>query len=563
MVILTREQLEERLAALHRASLGLVQDISLESLLERIAMVACEQVSARYAAVGVLNDHGDLEQFIPIGMSPEEIRLMAHPPIGRGLIGALVHSHQTIRVPDIHADPRSVGFPAHHPPMTSFLGVPIRLGERQLGQIYLTNKQDALEFTQDDEMVIETLAAYAAVAISNARLYQELRERDRALTRRNEDLALLNKLASTLASSPTLEKILDTALGGVVDYLGVDAGEIFLRAEDGKTLELVSHRGSAIDKLWTRDRFLDGEGTVGETAASAEPILVDVPGKNGRYLRKAVFKACIRQIACFPMAGRSGVLGVLAVASCSPRPFDEMELQLLTSIGSWTGTAIENMRLNLQGRRLAVLEERERIGMDLHDGIIQSIYAVGLTLEHAKLLFADDKDHAKQRIDQSIDDLNRTIRDIRAYILDLRPRQLHEENLMDGLQRLVNEFHANTLVETNLKGVSEGLTRLSQANSTALFHICQEALANIARHAHAKKVDLYLWTSKDRVLLEIHDDGRGFEPQKATLSLGHGLANMYTRARSVGGDIEITAEPGKGSTILAWVPFPREPTRSS
>ena len=563
MVILTREQLEERLAALHRASLGLVQDISLESLLERIAMVACEQVSARYAAVGVLNDHGDLEQFIPIGMSPEEIRLMAHPPIGRGLIGALVHSHQTIRVPDIHADPRSVGFPAHHPPMTSFLGVPIRLGERQLGQIYLTNKQDALEFTQDDEMVIETLAAYAAVAISNARLYQELRERDRALTRRNEDLALLNKLASTLASSPTLEKILDTALGGVVDYLGVDAGEIFLRAEDGKTLELVSHRGSAIDKLWTRDRFLDGEGTVGETAASAEPILVDVPGKNGRYLRKAVFKACIRQIACFPMAGRSGVLGVLAVASCSPRPFDEMELQLLTSIGSWTGTAIENMRLNLQGRRLAVLEERERIGMDLHDGIIQSIYAVGLTLEHAKLLFADDKDHAKQRIDQSIDDLNRTIRDIRAYILELRPRQLHEENLMDGLQRLVNEFHANTLVETNLKGVSEGLTRLSQANSTALFHICQEALANIARHAHAKKVDLYLWTSKDRVLLEIHDDGRGFEPQKATLSLGHGLANMYTRARSVGGDIEITAEPGKGSTILAWVPFPREPTRSS
>lgn len=503
MVILTREQLEERLAALHRASLGLVQDISLESLLERIAMVACEQVSARYAAVGVLNDNGGLDQFIPIGMSPDEIRLMAHPPVGRGLIGALMHGQQTIRVADITNDPRAVGFPAHHPPMTSFLGVPIRLGEHQLGQIYLTNKLDALEFTQDDELVIETLAAYAAVAISNARLYQDLRERDRTLTRRNEDLALLNKLASTLASSPTLEKILDTALGGVVDYLGVDAGEIFLRGEDGKTLELVSHRGSAIDKLWTRNRFQDGEGAIGETALSGQPILIDIPSKDGRYLRKAVYKACIREIACFPMAGRSGVLGVLAVASCSPRPFDEMELQLLTSIGSWTGTAIENSRLNLQGRRLAVLEERERIGMDLHDGIIQSIYAVGLTLEHAQLLLAEDKDKAKLRIDQSIDDLNRTIRDIRAYILDLRPRQLHEENLMDGLQRLVNEFRANTLVETNLKGASEGLTRLSQANSTALFHICQEALANIARHAHAKKVDLYLWTSKDLSLIHI------------------------------------------------------------
>ena len=561
MVILTREQLEERLAALHRASLSLIQDISLESLLERIAMVACDQVTARYAAVGVLNDKGELDQFIPIGMSPDEIRLMAHPPVGRGLIGALMHGQQTIRVDDIGADPRSVGFPPHHPEMTSFLGVPIRLGERQLGQIYLTNKQDAPGFTQDDELVIETLAAYAAVAISNAWLYKDLRERDLTLTRRNEDLALLNKLASTLASSPTLDDILDSALTGVVDYLGVDAGEIFLRGEDGKIYELASHRGSAIDKLWTRDRFLEGEGVVGETVKSGEPQIINIPGPNERFLRKAVFKALIRQIACFPLTGRSGVLGVLVVATCSPRPLNEIEMQLLTSIGSWTGTAIENAILNVQGRRLAVLEERERIGMDLHDGTIQSIYAVGLTLEHARLLLSEDTDLARQRIGQSIEDLNRTIRDIRAYILDLRPRQLHEENLMDGLGRLVSEFRVNTVVETSLKGVSEGLTKMAPACSTALFHICQEALGNIAKHSHAKKVDLYLWTTKDRVLLEIHDDGDGFDPQKVNLSLGHGLPNMQTRARSVSGDIEITSEPGQGTTILAWVPFIREPTR--
>ncbi|HEX7434617.1 MAG TPA: ATP-binding protein, partial [Anaerolineaceae bacterium] len=285
------------------------------------------------------------------------------------------------------------------------------------------------------------------------------------------------------------------------------------------------------------------------------------PGPNERFLRKAVFKALIRQIACFPLTGRSGVLGVLVVATCSPRPLNEMEMQLLTSIGSWTGTAIENAILNVQGRRLAVLEERERIGMDLHDGTIQSIYAVGLTLEHARLLLSEDTDLARQRIGQSIEDLNRTIRDIRAYILDLRPRQLHEENLMDGLGRLVSEFRANTLVETSLKGVSEGLTKMAPTCSSALFHICQEALGNIAKHAHAKKVDLYLWTTKDRVLLEIHDDGDGFDPQKVNLSLGHGLPNMQTRARSVSGDIEITSEPGQGTTILAWVPFIREPTR--
>ena len=560
MVVLTREQLEERLAALHRASLGLVQDISLESLLERIAMVAREQANARYAAVGVLNEKGELDQFIPIGMTPDEIHLMAHPPVGQGLIGALMRGQQTIRLDDISADPRSVGFPPHHPEMTSFLGVPIRLGERQLGQIYLTNKLNAPGFTQDDELVIETLAAYAAVAISNAWLYKDLRERDRALTRRNEDLALLNKLASTLAASPTLEDILDTTLFGVVDYLGVNVGEIFLRSEDGKTLELVSHRGGPLDKLWTRDRFFEGEGAIGETAKKSEPVMIHIPGANGRYLHKAVIKAFIREIACFPLTGRSGVLGVLAVATSSPEPLNEMELQLLASIGAWTGTAIENVRLNVQGRRLAVLEERERIGMDLHDGIIQSIYAVGLTLEHARLLLPEDTDLAKQRINQSIEDLNRTIRDIRAYILDLRPRQLHEENLMDGLNRLVNEFRANTLVEANLKGVSEGLTQMAPACSTALFHICQEALANTAKHAHAKKVDLYLWSTKDRVLLEIHDDGQGFDLQKANISLGHGLANMQTRARGVGGDIEITSEPNDGTAILAWVPFQREPS---
>jgi two-component system sensor histidine kinase DevS len=200
MITLSREQLEERLAALHRASLELVQDISLESLLERIAIIACEQVGARYAAVGVLNENGELEQFIPIGMTPAEIKKMAHSPRGSGLIGALMNTRQTIRLADIADDPRSAGFPPHHPEMKSFLGVPIRLGESQLGQIYLTEKNNDTEFSRDDEVVLETLAAYAAVAISNARLYQELRQRDRALTRRTNDLTLLNDLASKLTS---------------------------------------------------------------------------------------------------------------------------------------------------------------------------------------------------------------------------------------------------------------------------------------------------------------------------------------------------------------------------
>ncbi len=559
MVTLTREQLEDRLAALHQASLELVQDISLESLLERIAAMARDQVHAQYCAVGVLGEKGELKEFIPVGMDPDEIRKIHHWPVGLGLLGELMHTTQTLRVPEISEHPSSVGFPEGHPVMHTFLGVPIRLGDRQLGQIYLTDKVGAAEFTRDDEQVIETLAAYAAVAISNAQLYNQLKQRDLALTRRNEDLALLNDLASTLASSPEIDEILDKALTRVVNLQTIEAGEVFLREENGRTLRLVLHRGKTVEALWTRDSFQVGEGLVGLTTKTGQPRFLIIPSKGDRYLRETVLDDSLHQVACFPLTGRSGVLGVLCVATCHPKQLDEREIQLLSAIGSWVGTAIENVRLNVQGRRLAVLEERERIGMDLHDGIIQSIYAVGLTLEHARLLLTEDRQQARKRIDQAVSDLNATIRDIRTYILDLRPRQLHEENLIDGLQRLVSEFRANTSVEVALSGPSTGLEKLPDAHAIALFHICQEALANVAKHAHATKLTIVVWITADRALMEIADNGRGFDVSKSNASLGHGLANIQTRAYHVGGDVEITSEPGQGTTILAWVPFTPAP----
>jgi signal transduction histidine kinase len=252
------------------------------------------------------------------------------------------------------------------------------------------------------------------------------------------------------------------------------------------------------------------------------------------------------------------VLGVVCLATSNSRPLDELELQFLETISFWVGMVIENARLNLQERRVAVLEERERIGMDLHDGVIQSIYAVGLILDHARLLMNEDPDFSRQRIEQAVKDLDKTIRDIRAYILDLRPRQLHDENLMDGIQRLVNEFRVNTLVDVSLQGVKEGLNGLPNEKATALFHICQEALANIAKHARSRHVNVTLWTTGGRALLEVSDNGKGFDFEKVKFSLGHGLSNMQTRARNVGGDIDISTETGEGTTIMAWVPFSKE-----
>jgi two-component system sensor histidine kinase DevS len=378
-MLLTREQLQERLIALHKASLELVKDTSLDHLLERIAKVACEQADARYAALGVLDEDGKLVKFITVGMTDNEIKRMAHPPVGKGLIGELMNTDVPLRVPVIQEHPRSVGFPPNHPPMVSFLGVPIRALSVQLGQLYLTDKIGAAEFTADDEKIIQMLAAYAAAAIQNARLHENT-------------------------------------------------------------------------------------------------------------------------------------------------------------------------------HRLAVLEERERIGMDLHDGIIQSIYGVGLSLESALHSFEDDPRDAKARVQRSIESLNQAIRDLRAYILDLRPRQMGTEGLISGLNRLITEFRANTLATVQLTGIDNDIKDLPQSHSMVLFHICQEALANIAKHAKAKQVEISIWATDERVLMEIHDNGKGFEMEQMSMTIGHGLANMQTRARSIGGDVDLSSVVGEGTTVLAWVP---------
>jgi two-component system sensor histidine kinase DevS len=554
-MLLTREELQDRLIALHRASLELVKDVSLETLLERIASLACEQAGAKYAALGVLDDEEKLKQFITVGMKAEEIKKISHPPRGMGLIGALMHGDSgNIRIPEIKDDPRSVGFPSGHVEMHALLGVPIRIGGRQLGQIYLTDKIGDSEFSPDDEKVIEILAAYAGAAIENARLYERLQEREATLTLRNDQLALLNQIGTALASSLELEEILNKTLALLMAHFQVEAGEIFLKEEDGETLRLVLHRGEAAEAFWTRNRFKIGEGMVGQAAQTLEPVISHHLDKDEQGTRQAVVEAGFKQIACLPLTAHGEVVGVLTIATRSRKTISKSELQLIVSVAGGAGTAIENARLHSNVRRLAVLEERERIGMDLHDGTIQSIYGVGLALENARMLLRENPQFAEDRLEKAIEDLNHTIRDIRNYILDLRPRQLQGESLIEGLGRLVSEFRQNTKVEVSLAGPREPLSDLPQMHAMSLFHICQEALANIAKHANASKVTIDLWVTTDRVLLEISDDGQGFDPDKTSKTVGHGLANMQTRVQIVGGDLDITSATGEGTSILAWVP---------
>jgi len=551
---LSCEQLQDRLLALHRANLDLIKDVSADTLLKRIAIVAREQAEAKYAALAVLDDQGNLAKFVTDGLSESIIKKIPHEPKGLGLLGILRDTEEPIRLPVLGDDSRSVGFPENHPPMDSFLGVPILAAKHQLGHIYLTNKIGADEFSVEDEQIIQMLAGYAAAAIQNASLYDNLRLRDISLTQRSEDLVLLNDVASALVPTLGLDEIVNKTLALVMDYLNVEAGEIFLLDEETNTLRLVLHRGEAAKAFWTQSRFKLGEGFVGIVAAENKTLVSDDLSNEMRYLRSAVVEEGFRQFVCLPLTSGDKMIGVLGTAKRGDESFDDRSIQLLTAVGNWAGLAIDNSRMHSNARRLAVLEERERIGMDMHDGVIQSIFGVGLSLENIIHLVDENPAQAKEGIKQATDGLNKAIRDLRTYILDLSPRQLGDENLLVGLRRLLTEYRVNTLSEAMLTGKEKDVANLQHNDALTLFHICQEALANTAKHAQAKRVSVNLWITKERILMEIEDNGKGFDLDKMSMTLGHGLSNIHTRVRNVNGDVEITSAPGEGTTILAWLP---------
>jgi signal transduction histidine kinase len=317
---------------------------------------------------------------------------------------------------------------------------------------------------------------------------------------------------------------------------------------------MMLHRGQAAEAFWTRNTFRVGEGYPGIVAQTGRPLISSDVANDPNFLREAVVKAGFHQVLSIPLVSGERVMGVMSIATHSKSPFEDRGVQMLTAVGAWAGLSIENARLHVNARRLAVLEERNRIGMDLHDGIIQSIYGVGLALEGTKHVVDEDTVEAKAKIDHAIDGLNQAIRDLRSYILDLRPRQLGTDGLISGIKRLTAEYRANTFSEVHFVPPESDMKELTQSQSLTLFHICQEALANAAKHAKAKVVQISLWTTDDRALMEIHDDGKGFNIEEMSSFIGHGLANMQTRARSSGGDIDISSVVNEGTTVFVWVP---------
>jgi len=540
---------ETVMRALHRATLSLYTDLSLDGVLRRITMAAKDLSHARYAALGVPDSSGGLQAFVALGMTAEEAQRIGNQPVGKGLLGEMLRSGRSIRLLNLRSHPSAAGFPPGHPEMTSFLGVPIAAYGKSLGQLYLTDKEGGAEFTPQDQRLIEMLAAHAAAAIENAQLYKQIVGSEAELKQRNEELQLFNSLATAVSSLTEVEPLLENMLDSVMALFAAEAGEVYVQEEDEGVYHQTIRRGRA-EGLWGTDHFHPGESFVGSVAADRKVAWTQDLRTDTSFLAPDAYGTLVG----VPLAAHGRVLGVMLLVFREKRTVTSREAGMLEAMGAGVGVNIENARLYRQARRLAVLEERERIGMDLHDGIIQSIYAVGLTLDYTRLLMRDSAEKAGARLEQAIDGLNAIIRDIRSYILDLQPSRISTDDLVEALTRLVREFKANTLVEADLQIESGSLHDLGRQERTALFLITQEALANTAKHAQASRVLVSLRSVGNAVIHQIVDNGRGFLAGPSAGPLGHGLSNMRERARAVGGGLTVLSSPGEGTTVTVRLP---------
>lgn len=532
----------DRRDKLIEAGLALSAELSLPVVLQRIIELAAEVTGARYAALGVLGPGGRIVEFVTHGVAAEERAAIGDPPTGRGILGVLIEEVRPLRIPDIAADPRSVGFPPNHPLMRSFLGAPVVARGRVFGNIYLTEKQDAPGFTEEDERSLVVLAAQAAVAVENAGLYEEVRQRERWLDAVAEiTTAILTgagpSQALTLIASRGRE-LLSADLATVAIPAGPD--DLVLEVADGMHAEELRGVIFPIDGSISGEVVRTGRPVV-LTNASEEPRAYQPVAKLGE-MGPAVF---------VPLSARGSPFGTLGAANLmGGRPFGEPDVRVLEAFAGHAALALEFARAQDEMHRLAVLEDRERIARELHDGVIQSLFAVGMGLQGAAMMSADEE--LARRIEGAIEEVDRVIRDLRSYIFGLRPGILADREFDRALQRLAEEFQERSGVLT-VTDVDHSLAAELAPHAAELVQLAREALSNVGRHAEATTCRLMLYRDHGAAVLEVDDDGKGFDVGASRR--GYGLTNLEERAMALGGRASIDSEPGRGTTVRILLPL--------
>ncbi|MCI0846656.1 MAG: GAF domain-containing sensor histidine kinase [Chloroflexi bacterium] len=534
---------------LYDAISALTSELSLDAVLQNIADLSRELVGASYSALGVVGENDTLVQFITSGISKRGRERIGRIPEGKGVLGVVLRMGKPLRLADLNQHPEAVGLPQNHPMMKSFLGVPISYKGHLLGNLYLTNKIGAEQFSQGDETLVTLFATQAAVAIENARLFE-------TEYRRSAQLDFLNRAGRELTRIFDLDQLLQRVAELLQEGFGYQNVQVYWVDQDNSTLQLRALAGLVHDRvLLGIDRTWE-EGVAGRAASSGQPVMCNEVSQDPEHAALDSGLEASAELAV-PVIVKAEVVAVIHVDGMDPYAFDDSDMKTVGTLSDQLANAIENIQLyrqqQEQSRRLAVVEERDRIGRDLHDGVIQSMYAVGLTLEDISSRADKEPSEVRPRIDEVVGDLNRAIGDIRSYIMDLRPRELQGRNPDEALQSLAQYLEDRTGVSVGLD-VGIDLASLSERYIVNIWHIFQEAFSNIEKYAGAKRVTVSLAVSDGSLILDIADDGQGFDLEKAELGRGYGLPNIKDRAERLGGALLIESSPGKGTRLNIRIP---------
>ncbi|HUB42570.1 MAG TPA: GAF domain-containing protein [Streptosporangiaceae bacterium] len=541
-VLETRDQMHGLLEAVVAVGSGL----DLETMLHRIVEAAVSLADARYGALGVVGDGERLAEFVPVGLDEHEISEIDHWPEGKGLLGLLIRDPRPLRLVDIKAHSDSVGFPSGHPPMRSFLGVPVHVRGEVFGNLYLTEKRDGNQFTADDEAVVSALGAAAGVAIENARLYDDSQRQQRWL-RASSDVT--TRLLSGIEPDDVFPALTIQAL----ELSGADLAVVALPDSLGARLIIEFADGDGADAA--RGLVLPTSGSLsGRVLETGQPETVTDFAADERASSAA--RAAMSHIGpavLIPLGGPGNVRGVFTIGRRhGASPFARAAVEVAASFATQAGIALELADRRRDAEQLRVFEDRDRIARDLHDQVIQRLYAAGMSLQGTVPMTADPA--VSKRIHHVVDEMDQAIADIRTAIFSLHSRS------RDAAPTLPRQIVALADEMTPMLGIAPAIRlggglddKVTAVQAEHLLTVLREALSNVARHANASQVDVSVEANSE-LTLRVADDGSGIKSDVRR----SGLANMYERAALLGGTLQIAPaddETGTGTVLLWRVPL--------
>ncbi|MEU0506147.1 GAF domain-containing sensor histidine kinase [Nocardia sp. NPDC005998] len=543
-IVGVRDQMDRLIEAMLVVTAGL----DLDNTLRAIVHSAIELVDAEYGALGVRETDktsNRLAEFVYEGIDDRTRVMIGDLPRGHGVLGLLFEQPKPIRLPDLSKHPSSVGFPAHHPPMRTFLGVPVKVRDEIFGNLYLTEKSGGQEFTEDDEVVVQALAAAAGIAIANARLYEQSRIRQQWLEA-NRDVA--TELLAGGEPGTALELVADRALTltqSAYTFLALPE-DPEIPTEDITELAVVAAAGVGAEEL-IGERIPMRESHSGEAFRNGKILAVDELSLVPIFDEPAKFGPAL----ILPLRAEDSVIGVLAtVRPAGAQPLDAAGQSMMAAFSDQAALALQQANTQRRMRELDVLSDRDRIARDLHDHVIQRLFAVGLSLQGTA-----QRAHApevKSRLTDTIQDIQSIVQDIRHSIFDLHSSTAADTpTLRKRLHGVIADMIGESGLRTTIR-LAGPVSVLAPPLSEDVEAVLREAVSNAVRHASATTVSVHL-SVRDDVTVEVTDDGIGVPDDFERVS---GLANLAARAEQAGGSFSVT-KGENGGTVLRWsVPLP-------